>query len=78
MLAEVSQGSEMREWVKNGRCNRECFANHEGMCRALAEVPKKGKCSFQRTDITMQGQYADITLYNSHKSLKDYDVGING
>ena len=64
-------------WVKNGKCDRECFANHEGMCRALSEVPK-GKCSFQRTDITMQDQYVDMALYNSQKSLKDYDVGIDG
>jgi len=65
-------------WVKNGKCNRECFANHEGMCRALAETPIKGECPFRRTDITWEQQSAEIVLHNSRKSLKDYDVGIDG
>ena len=68
----------MREWVRNGKCNRECFANYEGMCKSLTEIPKTGECPFRRTDINMQDQYADIALHNSQKSLKDYDVGING
>ena len=68
----------MKVWVRNGKCNRECFANCEGMCRALAEIPKDGECPFRRTDISMKKQYEDITLYNSQKSLKDNDVGIDG
>lgn len=47
----------------SGRCNRECFANYDGLCRALKEVPT-GKCPFRRTDITMEQQYADMALYN--------------
>lgn len=43
-----------------------------------AETPKTGECPFRRTDISMQDQYADIALHNSRKSLKDYDVGIDG
>lgn len=68
----------MREWVKEGRCDRECFANLDGTCLALQEIPRRGECPFRRTDITMKQQYADIALHNSQKSLKDYDVGING
>ena len=65
-------------WSKTKKCDRKCFANCDGVCWALSETPKTGECPFRRTDITMQGQYADITLYNSQKSLKDYDVGIDG
>ena len=65
-------------WVRNCKCNRECFANYEGMCRALTETPKTGECPFRRTDINIKDQYADMALYNSQKSLKDYDVGIDG
>ena len=65
-------------WVKKTKCDRECFANRDGVCWALSETPKTGECPFRRTDITMQKQYADIALHNSKKSLKDYDVGING
>lgn len=65
-------------WVKKRKCNRECFANYEGMCRALTETPKTGECPFRRTDIDLQEQYEDMARYNSQKSLKDYDVGIDG
>lgn len=68
----------MTVWVRNGKCNRECFANHNGECRALTEIPETGECPFRRTDITLQKQYADMALHNSQKSLKDYEVGIDG
>ena len=61
----------MKMWVKNGKCNRECFANHNGECRALAETPRTGECPFRRTDINMQDQYADMALHNSMKSLNN-------
>ena len=68
----------MKKWVRSGKCNRECFANHNGECGALAETPKTGECPFRRTDISMKKQYADIALHNSRKSHKDYEVGIDG
>ena len=52
------------------RCDKECFANKDGECQALTE-PIKGGCSFQRTDITMEQQIADMTRYNSNKSLNN-------
>ena len=61
----------MKEWVRNGKCNRECFANHEGMCKSLTETPKTGECPFRRTDITMRKQNLDMQLYNSTKSLNN-------
>lgn len=59
----------MRKWVREGKCSRECFANHEGLCRALKEVPAYGECPFGRNDIDIRDQYADIEVYNSKKSL---------
>ena len=61
----------MIDWVKNTKCNRECFANRDGICWALSETPKTDECPFRRTDITLQKQYADIALYNSTRSLNN-------
>ncbi len=61
----------MTEWIRNGVCKRECFANYEGLCRALIEIPEKGECPFRRTDITMRKQNLDMQLYNSTKSLNN-------
>ena len=59
----------MKTWVKDGRCKRECFANHEGSCRVLESVPTSGDCPFRRNDITIEKQYKDIERYNSLKSI---------
>lgn len=52
------------------RCDKECFANKDGECQALTE-PIKGECPFQKTDITMEQQIADMAIYNSNKNLKN-------
>lgn len=49
------------------KCDKECFANKDGRCLALTEIPKE--CRFQRTDISMAKQEADIKYYNSRGSL---------
>ena len=61
----------MIDWVKKTTCDRECFANRDGICWALSETPKTDECPFRRTDITLQKQYADIALYNSTRSLNN-------
>lgn len=55
------------------KCDKECFANRQGECMALSEAIK-GKCPFQRTDISMSRQDADIIRYGSRSALKDYRV----
>lgn len=50
-------------------CRKECFANLNGRCMALAEAIED--CPFQRTDITMERQYKDIANYNSHKKYEE-------
>lgn len=49
------------------RCDKECFANKDGRCLALTEIPKE--CRFRRTDIKMERQEKDIREYNSRSSL---------
>jgi len=57
-----------REEEMKNKCDKECFANQFGKCTCLTEaIP--GKCPFQRTDITMKHQVADITKYNSTRSV---------
>jgi len=50
------------------RCDKDCFANVNGKCSALTEA-YRGKCPFQRTDITREQQYADTVRYNSLRSI---------
>lgn len=54
--------------MKDKRCKEECFANYEGLCRALAE-PIRKNCPFKRTDITWEQQVADVAQHNSLRSV---------
>ena len=50
------------------KCDKECFANQFGKCTVLTEAIR-GKCPFQRNDITMKQQHSDIMKYNSTRSV---------
>ena len=49
-------------------CNKECFANLDGVCLCLDE-PYEGDCPFQRNDINMKDQYDAIKRYSSRASV---------
>ena len=58
----------MDERYDRDYCDKECFANKDKHCLALA-VSIRGECPFQRTDITMEDQVKQMIKYDSRRNL---------